>query len=139
LARLPSHMTGKGFFLADQWNLLSTSRRINTDVLEARAEVPENSIWVKGHFPGEPIVPGIALINAVYEVIARDAQDRGESVAISSLKRIRFTGPVRPGDKLSLSITSEGGQRETSFQFKVAANENIVCSGQMAVEKTQEK
>lgn len=123
------------FFVTDQWNLLIAVNRINADCLEASAEVPENSIWVQGHFPGEPIVPGIALINAVHEVIASDARNRGESVVISSLKRIRFTGPVRPGDKLSLSLTHDGGQGETSFQFKVAVGENVVCSGLMAVTK----
>jgi 3-hydroxyacyl-[acyl-carrier-protein] dehydratase len=124
-----------GKFLIDRWKLLNEVKRITSNALEARACVPEDSIWFTGHFPGEPILPGIALVNTVYDAIKRDAQDRGESVKISSLRRIRFTGPVRPGEKLSLSLTSEDVNGETLFNFKVAVKENIVCNGLVAVIK----
>jgi 3-hydroxyacyl-[acyl-carrier-protein] dehydratase len=122
--------------LTERWKLLSEVKRIASNALEARAWVPEDSTWFIGHFPGEPILPGIALVNTVYEAIAWDAQDRGEAVHISSLRRIRFTGPVRPGEKLFLSLTSEDLSGERLFNFKVAVKENIVCSGLVAVAKT---
>jgi 3-hydroxymyristoyl/3-hydroxydecanoyl-(acyl carrier protein) dehydratase len=53
-------------------------------------------------------------------------------VQISSLKRIRFTGPVRPGEKFVLNLTHEDVGGERLFHFKVAVNENIVCSGLVA-------
>jgi 3-hydroxymyristoyl/3-hydroxydecanoyl-(acyl carrier protein) dehydratase len=121
--------------LTDRWNLLKDVEWIVPNGLEARADVPEDSIWFTGHFPGEPILPGIALIHAVYEAVLKDAGSRGESIQISSLKRVRFTGPVRPGEKLDLSLAREDLNGETLFHFKVAVGENIVCSGLMAVTK----
>jgi len=121
--------------LTDQWNLLKDVKRIASNTLEAQVCVPENCIWFTGHFPGEPILPGIALVHTVYEIIQRDAQDRGESVRISSLKRIRFTGPVRPGETLLLNLTSEDLKTERLYNFKVVLEEKIICSGQVAAVK----
>jgi len=118
--------------LINRWNLLKDVKRIASNALEAQADVPQDCIWFTGHFPGEPILPGIALVHLVYEAIAWDAHDRGESVQISSLKRIRFTGPVRPGEKFVLNLTHEDVGEERLFHFKVAVNENIVCSGLVA-------
>ena len=121
--------------MTDQWNLLKDVKRIAPDTLEAKVCVPESCIWFTGHFPGEPILPGIALVHTVYEIIQRDAQDRGESVRISSLKRIRFTGPVRPGETLLLNLTSEDLKTERLYNFKVVLEEKIICSGQVAAVK----
>lgn len=118
--------------------MLSDVKRIASNALEARACVPQDSIWFTGHFPGEPILPGIALVHTVYQAIAWDAEDRGDVVSISSLRRIRFTGPVRPGETLLLSLTSEDVKRERLFNFKVAVKENIVCSGLVTVTKAEE-
>ena len=118
--------------MINRWNLLKDVKRIAPNALEARADASQDSIWFIGHFPGEPILPGIALVNTVYEVIAWDAHDIGETVQISSLKRIRFTGPVRPGEKFVLNLTRDDVGGERLFHFKVAVNENIVCSGLVA-------
>lgn len=118
--------------MINRWSLLKDVKRIAPNALEAQADAPQDCIWFNGHFPGEPILPGIALVNTVYEVIAWDAHDRGESVQISSLKRIRFTGPVRPGEKFVLTLTREDAGQERLFHFKVVVNENIVCSGLVA-------
>jgi len=119
--------------LTDRWKLLNEVHRISSDTLDARACVPQDSIWFAGHFPDEPILPGIALLHTVYEAILREARERGESVKVSSLKRIRFTGPVRPGETLLLRLTSEDRHEETLYNFKVFVKENIVCSGLMTV------
>lgn len=118
--------------MINRWNLLKDVKRIAPNALEAEVCLPEDCVWFAGHFPGEPILPGIALVNTVYETIVWDARDRGESVQISSLKRIRFTGPVRPGEKFVLNLTHEDVGGERLFHFKVAVNENIVCSGLVA-------
>jgi 3-hydroxyacyl-[acyl-carrier-protein] dehydratase len=121
--------------LDDRWNLLNDVKRIAVNGLEAHADVPRDSIWFTGHFPGEPILPGIALVDSVCAAIVKDAGDRGESVSISSLRRVRFTGPVRPGEKLLLHLTYEEVKGETVFNFKVAVKENIICSGLVTVAK----
>ena len=121
--------------MIDRWSLPSNVRRIAPNALEAQVFVPEDSAWFSGHFPGEPILPGIAVIHAVYETILQDAKDRGESVRIASLKRIRFTSPVRPGDTLLISMTGEDVNTEPHYIFKATVKENTVSSGLVAVAK----
>lgn len=121
--------------MIDRWNLPSEVRRTAPDALEARVFVPEDSIWFSGHFPGEPILPGIAVVHAVYETIQRDAQSRDTSLHISHLKRIRFTSPVRPGDTLLISITSEVASTEVHYIFKATVGDNAVSSGLVAMAK----
>ena len=121
--------------MIDRWSLPSDVRRTAPDALEARVFVPEDSIWFPGHFPGEPILPGIAVVHAVYETIQQDAQCRGMSVHISHLKRIRFTSPVRPGDTLLIRITSEVAGTEMHYIFKATVGENTVSSGLVVVTK----
>jgi 3-hydroxymyristoyl/3-hydroxydecanoyl-(acyl carrier protein) dehydratase len=125
--------------LADRWKLLNEVKRITPNTLDARACVPKDSIWFAGHFPGEPILPGIALLHTVYEAILGDARARGESVKVSSLKRVRFTGPVLPGETLLLSLTREDGTEEILFNFKILVKESIVCSGMIAVNNVIDK
>lgn len=116
--------------------MLNEVQMVSSDTLDALACVPQDSIWFTGHFPGEPILPGIALLHTVYDAILSKTGDGGESVKVSSLKRIRFTGPVRPGEMLLLSLTREGGTEEILYNFKVFVKETIVCSGLMTVTKT---
>ncbi|MEE9910202.1 MAG: hypothetical protein K4571_00630 [Deltaproteobacteria bacterium] len=121
--------------MLDQWNLLKDVNWIAPDRLEARVRVPQDCIWFTGHFPGEPILPGIALVYTVYEAILRTAQKRGEAVSISSLKRVRFTGPVRPGEAFLLNLTGEDRNTEILFNFKVIVHDKVICSGQAAATK----
>ena len=121
--------------MTERWKRLKDVHWIAAEGIEAGAEVPENSVWFNGHFPGEPILPGIALLSAVYEAVLKDASRRGEPLRISGLKRVRFTGPVRPGEKLSLVLAREIQNNEILVHFKVAVRENTVCSGLMSVAK----
>lgn len=52
-----------------------------------------------GHFPGDPIVPGAALIQAVAA-----ASDR----PLVGLERVRFLGIVRPGEEVDLELRVDG-------------------------------
>jgi 3-hydroxyacyl-[acyl-carrier-protein] dehydratase len=117
----------------DQWQLLREVREREPNRIEAQAFVPEGSLWFSGHFPGEPILPGIALISTALEAIVREAGKRGEEIRLEALKRVRFTSPVRPGEKLSLVINRESGEEENLFAFKVTGKENVVCSGLIVV------
>ncbi len=47
-----------------------------------------------GHFPGRPIVPGVLLLDAVFQAAALAAPIR--------LVRAKFTAPVGPGEEVSV-------------------------------------
>jgi 3-hydroxymyristoyl/3-hydroxydecanoyl-(acyl carrier protein) dehydratase len=121
--------------LESQWSLLKEIKVSNHNYIEALAEVPADSPWFSGHFPGEPILPGIALIYMAEQAIIQDALAKGEQVQLHTLKRVRFTQPVRPGETLSLNIIGEEAGEEILFSFKITNKENIVCSGAIVAKK----
>jgi 3-hydroxyacyl-[acyl-carrier-protein] dehydratase len=121
--------------LENQWSLLKEVKAVNNNHIEALAEVPADSPWFSGHFPGEPILPGIALVHLVEQAIEQEALKKGESFQFRSLKRVRFTQPVRPGDKLSVNISAENAGEDVLFSFKVLCKKNIVSSGLISAKR----
>jgi len=115
--------------LKNRWNLLGDIREKKTGEIEASCFVPTDSSWFEGHFPGEPILPGIALVHTVQQAILRNAQKKNEQVKLDELRRIRFVQPVRPGETLKLNIVREDAGDEIVCSFKILKDENIVSSG----------
>jgi 3-hydroxyacyl-[acyl-carrier-protein] dehydratase len=121
--------------LESQWSLLKEIKVSNHNYIEALADAPADSPWFSGHFPGEPILPGIALIYMAEQAIFRDALAKGGQVFLQALKRVRFTRPVRPGETLSINISGEEEGEDILFSFKITNKENIVCSGAIVAKK----
>ncbi|OGP67605.1 MAG: hypothetical protein A2031_01395 [Deltaproteobacteria bacterium RBG_19FT_COMBO_43_11] len=122
-----------------QWNLLRDINTGKSNEIEALAYVPMDSPWFSGHFPGEPILPGIALVHMVEQAILKDAETRNERIKLDTLRRIRFVQPVRPGETISINISGEEVDEEILFSFKVTNKENIVCSGVIIAKKIKNK
>lgn len=123
--------------MEDRWQEFCEVKATEPNRIEALAHVPADSLWFCGHFPGEPILPGIALINIAWQAIIRDAEKKGEEIRLNSLRRVRFTQPVRPGENLSFLITAEAARDEILYSFKVAGEKNAVCSGLIVARKVK--
>ena len=96
--------------------------------ISAQVKIAENSPWFSGHFPGEPIFPGIAQLDLVTEVISEFNKN---DLWIKKLSRIKFKKLIRPGDLLSVHAVCEKGQNRYSFRITVADQE--VCTGIMVM------
>jgi 3-hydroxymyristoyl/3-hydroxydecanoyl-(acyl carrier protein) dehydratase len=123
----------------DPWQLLNEIENIGTNSLSATALAKEGSAWFDGHFPGEPILPGIALMHTVYSVIKQDIRARGEDLELYSLRRIRFTRPVRPGEAMDVNLSRDICGQDTVYSFKVVVKDNVVCSGMVCVAKAAKR
>lgn len=125
--------------MEDQWQLLEEVQSQEQGLIKAEAFVPTDSLWFSGHFPGEPILPGVALIHLVWQAIVRSTGEKNEEIVLGTLKRVRFTQPVRPGEKLSVLITYGSPGEETSYSFKVIGQGNVICSGLIAAGRKRTK
>ncbi len=93
--------------------------------LRARVDIPAHSFWFDGHFPGEPILPGVAQIMMVRDVILAGFSPPNESF---SLKRIKFNRIVQPDACLDVLVEKK---RDSMYSFSLATEGETVSSGFM--------
>lgn len=66
-----------------------------------------NEPFFQGHFPGNPIMPGVLIVEAMAQlagVLAFSSGMQGSSVYFMSIEKAKFRKPVVPGDQIKLEI-----------------------------------
>jgi 3-hydroxyacyl-[acyl-carrier-protein] dehydratase len=78
-----------------------------------------------GHFPGQPLLPGVSLLAEVLEAVMRDPSLAAQVGATPRLGAAKFLSPVRPGSTLEVNFAAA----TTALRFEVKAGERVVASG----------
>ncbi len=115
----------------ESWYSLTNIKRSSSNEIFADAKASGKSPWFSGHFPGEPILPGVALLEMVFDAIK---QECGENLKISGVKRVKFKQIIKPGDKIQI-IARKKNANNSLYTFQVMVDSRIACNGIMAVEK----
>ena len=73
----------------------------------------EDSPWLQGHLPGEPLLPGVLLIEAAAQLAGVVAQnDPSEPVLpglkLTALRNVKILGTARPGETVRLCARITG-------------------------------
>ncbi len=66
-----------------------------------------NEPFFQGHFPGNPIMPGVLIVEAMAQiagVLAFGSGVQGNAVYFMSIEKAKFRKPVVPGDQLRMEI-----------------------------------
>ncbi len=66
-----------------------------------------NEHFFQGHFPGNPIMPGVLLVEALAQVagvLAFGSGIEGDAVYFMSVEKAKFRKPVVPGDQVKLDV-----------------------------------
>ncbi len=75
--------------------------------------VSVNEPYFQGHFPGQPVMPGVLIIEAMAQTSAAlvvhsmGPHAEGKLVYFMSIESARFRKPVVPGDRLNVHVTKE--------------------------------
>jgi 3-hydroxyacyl-[acyl-carrier-protein] dehydratase len=92
-----------------------------------------------GHFPGNPLVPGVIITEALAQTAGIAAASGHPETArplflLSAIRTMKFLRAVRPDEEVDLQA-EKLGQMEGMVQFKVVAlvNEVPVAEGQIVL------
>lgn len=65
-----------------------------------------NEAFFQGHYPGDPIMPGVLIIEALAQIggilLSQELEHKGKVAVLLSLDKVKFRRAVRPGDQLVL-------------------------------------
>jgi 3-hydroxyacyl-[acyl-carrier-protein] dehydratase len=90
--------------------LLDRIRELTPEHVVGLKNVTINEPFFQGHFPGQPIMPGVLIVEAMAQaggILAFSLIDAPQRSAVyfMGMDRVRFRKPVRPGDQLILKVT----------------------------------
>jgi 3-hydroxyacyl-[acyl-carrier-protein] dehydratase len=111
------------------WYDLAVRTPNDAQSLSADVHVPPESPWFRGHFPANPILPGIAQLAMVFDVL-RHAFDG--PLRVMEVSRVRFKQMILPGDRLVVVVEARPAL-QGSFAFRITKYGELVCNGTMGV------
>jgi UDP-3-O-[3-hydroxymyristoyl] N-acetylglucosamine deacetylase/3-hydroxyacyl-[acyl-carrier-protein] dehydratase len=95
-----------------------------------------NEPYFQGHWPGQPIMPGVLQVEALAQLsgvlLLRRLQNTGKVAVLLSIDRIKFRRPVVPGDQVrleceTLSLKSRSGR----VLGRATVNDELTCEAKM--------
>lgn len=97
--------------------------------------VSANEWFFPGHYPGQPIMPGVLIMEACAQVgaVAMLAleENRSKTPIFAGMEKVRFRKPVVPGDQLRLEVSIDKVRGPMGWaSAKAYVGEAVVAEGQ---------
>ncbi len=108
--------------------------------------VTMNEPFFQGHFPGEPVMPGVLIIEAMAQtggllaLHALGAAAKEKLIYFMGVDKVKFRIPVIPGDQLRLEVVSlRPGSKVGQFEAKAYVGDKLVAEGSLTAMMTDRK
>lgn len=98
-------------------------------MLRAACRVPADHPAFAGHFPGQPLLPGVALLSLVLEAVLAAPAMAARLGPAPRLGAAKFLAPVRPGDDLAIVVHDD----PAGLRFEVRVGERLASTGRWDV------
>ena len=109
---------------------------IENKTIHARKLISEDEYFLEGHFPGNPIFPGVIIIEALGQASGilgfttmKKTPEEGSIYVLAGVDKVRFRRRVRPGDTIDLYSKVVSEKRGIwKFDCKAELKNEIVCT-----------
>lgn len=86
--------------------------------------VPASHPALPGHFPGQPLVPGVVLLDLVQAALVAVVP----GARVTALPLVKFLAPLLPEEAATVSVTLKAAG---SAAFDIRRGETVIASGQL--------
>lgn len=94
-----------------------------------------DEFWVRGHIPGNPIFPGVLMLEAAAQLSSFFCSkyfDNNRFIGFGGIDKVRFRGTVLPGDHLVLIAHGKRlSQRVSLFSTQGVVGDKIVFEAEI--------
>ena len=142
--KLPMHYEDIIKFLPHRYPFLLVDRITELEPGERVVGIKNVSInepFFQGHFPGNPIMPGVLIIEAMAQVgglmallsIPDSLENKNEdSIFFMSMDRVKFRKPVIPGDQIVFRVKAlRKGPRVWKMAGKAFVKDDLVAEAEL--------
>lgn len=92
--------------------------------------IKSNHPSLKGHFPNNPVVPGVVILDEVINIIKATKPD----FTITAIPMVKFIQPLLPEQKVFVEIYEKN---DTSVNFNCSFNKVKLATGQLTLMSAQ--
>ena len=124
---------GYPFLLVDRIVELEMGERI-----VGLKNVTINEHFFQGHFPGQPIMPGVLIVEAMAQTAGILAfktmpeESRKKAVYFMAIDKVRFRRPVHPGDQIRMEmVVSKKRKSVWVFTGKAYVEEQLAAEAEL--------
>lgn len=80
-----------------------------------------------GHFPGQPLVPGVVILDRVVAAIEAAHGPLGAF----RLPQVKFVQPLLPGERAAIVLDASGEGEARRWRFRVERDGRLLASGEL--------
>jgi UDP-3-O-[3-hydroxymyristoyl] N-acetylglucosamine deacetylase/3-hydroxyacyl-[acyl-carrier-protein] dehydratase len=109
----------------------------SADELVALKNITINEPYFQGHYPGNPVMPGVLQIEAMAQaagiLMLRRISSEGKTALFMSCDKVKFRKAVRPGDQLLINVkmTKSRGNKIGVAEGECTVNGQVVSSAEL--------
>jgi len=93
---------------------------------KTQGEIKADHPSLAGHFPGNPIVPGVVILDEIFSALTAWKND----CQIEQISTVKFLAPIKPGQQFVINLTESKPKR---IDFKCTEDDTVFATGKLSL------